>query len=560
MIQDLSAEINGLKNVKHSKNRVTGPVKSSAVSGRDVATTAARCQPHSGVSGSISAPKNIAGHGAPRSPRSAHAPLLESGAPCADALARTVRKLDAGPVTAPDSDPDPDLLLLSAADLLLLSAALDDVVSSSEHVGQCSVTQCKEEVEHMDVSEYIEYVFISGASGPYCEDINGIFQEWSSTPDPSYQRWRGSDCLCIEYLPKSHKDCSGQWQITTERQQKLFQQGTRDCIAFSYSDRPEIVHASGTWYVKDSDKKFNHQPEMLMLMGTEALNAHAAAVARLIRDDNLRAEPVFIDFPTDCWTKLKGFYEPTERRGCDGRAIYQKRGNDQMILEHHTTRDLGHDDSEWRIYDYDNDHGYDSGWEEYERCCAKIHSHGCALDTCFEEIWEVLNGICRDPDRPSFCLEPSVKMWTGRKARLQVRCYKVALEFIFSFSFSQIFSMACFDLCRRMKHMSPPLRAPFLTTTLKLCLYLSVAPVAPTPKKSTVFSNLQKREVVVAVSCTLKTAMTVFASSIIWKSIANFDQHGKSSTCHQRAHKIIWHLFKAYVHWRHVQVKISGGG
>jgi hypothetical protein len=63
--------------------------------------------------------------------------------------------------------------------------------------------------------------------------------------------------------------------------------------------------------------------------------AQAAAAAAALADDNARAVPVFISGATGTHAAgMKGFFDPTQEKGLDGRVLYAKRGDESVCMEH----------------------------------------------------------------------------------------------------------------------------------------------------------------------------------------------------------------------------------
>jgi len=97
---------------------------------------------------------------------------------------------------------------------------------------------------------------------------------------------------------------------------------------------------------------------------------------------------VFISGATggNAWN-INGLFEPTEEKSSDGRVVYKKRGNDNVIIEHYQGR-------VWHIK-----HTSKKGEGGYY---AKVEG-GCALEACVDRVWD----------------ENDMKMWTGAEAEAQ---------------------------------------------------------------------------------------------------------------------------------------------
>ncbi len=122
-----------------------------------------------------------------------------------------------------------------------------------------------------------------------------------------------------------------------------------------------------------------------MLVFSPQAAEHYAAIARAVADDNGRASAVFFSGTNS--SVINGLYEPTEEKGSDGRVVYKKRGNDNVIIEHYQGRI-------WQIKRASN-----KGKGGYYAQVAG----GCALEACVDRVWD----------------EKDMKMSTGAEAEAQ---------------------------------------------------------------------------------------------------------------------------------------------
>jgi hypothetical protein len=106
------------------------------------------------------------------------------------------------------------------------------------------------------------------------------------------------------------------------------------------------------------------------------LFAQAAAEATAISTDNARAAPVAISGATGASAAvINGVYEPTEEKGLDGRALYRKRGDPSMCMEHR--------DGQWEVKPVSS------------KGTAAAYAYvagGCAAEACTSRMWKVWDG------------------------------------------------------------------------------------------------------------------------------------------------------------------------
>jgi hypothetical protein len=115
------------------------------------------------------------------------------------------------------------------------------------------------------------------------------------------------------------------------------------------------------------------------------LFAQAAAEATAISNDNARAAPVAISGATGPHAAyINGVYEPTQEKGLDGRVLYRKRGDPNMIMEHFGGK--------WQV----------------KRAVKKGMYHGkagvaggCAAEACTSRMWKVTFDGATFQDAPS---------------------------------------------------------------------------------------------------------------------------------------------------------------
>ena len=66
---------------------------------------------------------------------------------------------------------------------------------------------------------------------------------------------------------------------------------------------------------------------------------HATTTAEAVAADNARAVPVFISGATGVNAAvINGFFDPTQEKGLDGRALFCKRGDTSVLMEHYAGR------------------------------------------------------------------------------------------------------------------------------------------------------------------------------------------------------------------------------
>ena len=94
---------------------------------------------------------------------------------------------------------------------------------------------------------------------------------------------------------------------------------------------------------------------------------------------------------------INGFYEPTQEKGLDGRALYAKRGDASMCIEHYGGK--------WQVKTVSS--------KGNNPCWASV-AGGCGLDACTSRVWKVGDG-------KAFHDAPSVKLVAGAEAERQVR-------------------------------------------------------------------------------------------------------------------------------------------
>ena len=123
---------------------------------------------------------------------------------------------------------------------------------------------------------------------------------------------------------------------------------------------------------------------------------HAAAVARDVADSNAQAAPVFIRGATGVYSAaINGTYDIT-REISGGYAVYSKRGDGSMCIEHYA--------GQWQVKAVSDKGKY---------ACFAYVTGGCALEACTSRVWKVSNG-------KTFEDQPSVKAVTGADAEREV--------------------------------------------------------------------------------------------------------------------------------------------
>ena len=94
---------------------------------------------------------------------------------------------------------------------------------------------------------------------------------------------------------------------------------------------------------------------------------------------------------------INGFFEPTQEKGPDGRALYVKRGDASWCIEHYG--------GTWQVKAVSHK-GKGSAW-------ARV-AGGCGLEACTSRVWRVYDGKAWND-------APSVKLVAGAEAQRQVR-------------------------------------------------------------------------------------------------------------------------------------------
>jgi hypothetical protein len=153
---------------------------------------------------------------------------------------------------------------------------------------------------------------------------------------------------------------------------------------------------------------------------------HAAAEARAVAHDNARAEPLFISGATGQYAAyINGVLEPTEEKGLDGRALYRKRGDGSVCMEH-----FG---GQWQVKPVS-----DKG----KNICWAVVVGGCAAEACTSRPWRVWDG-------EAFYEAPLVKM-VARFRRVRRTLEQLQLLHLYDGLVAQVratrFSAACLML------------------------------------------------------------------------------------------------------------------
>jgi hypothetical protein len=140
----------------------------------------------------------------------------------------------------------------------------------------------------------------------------------------------------------------------------------------------------------------------LVLRDVSLRFAQISDQATAVAAENARAVPVFISGATgDKAAFVNGFFEPTQEKGPDGRVMYSKRGDVDVIscIRHHK--------GAWEVQlvpiEPDNRADY-------------YVEGGCALEDCASRVWKMV-----DEQGVLFNDTPSVKLVTGAEAQRQVR-------------------------------------------------------------------------------------------------------------------------------------------
>ncbi len=98
---------------------------------------------------------------------------------------------------------------------------------------------------------------------------------------------------------------------------------------------------------------------------------------------------------------INGFFEPTQEKGLDGRALYAKRGDASVCIEHYG--------GIWRVK-----HVSTKGTHVAEKCYI-IVAGGCGLEACTSRVWRV-------PDGKAWNDAPSVKLVAEAEVRRCCAC------------------------------------------------------------------------------------------------------------------------------------------
>jgi hypothetical protein len=134
-------------------------------------------------------------------------------------------------------------------------------------------------------------------------------------------------------------------------------------------------------------------PVTLFVQGSKADAAEATAIAY----DNPRAVPVYISGATGKHaSRINGFFDPSQKKGPDGRLILTKRGDASILIEHFGGM--------WQIKP--------ASCQGDDLCFARVPG-GCALAKCSSFPWRESNG-------EGFIDAPGVKMETGAEAERKV--------------------------------------------------------------------------------------------------------------------------------------------
>ena len=97
--------------------------------------------------------------------------------------------------------------------------------------------------------------------------------------------------------------------------------------------------------------------------------------------------------------RINGFFEPTQEKGLDGRALYAKRGDASACIEHYG--------GDWQVKPVSS--------KGTANCWAYVEG-GCGLEACTSRVWKVGDG-----KGTGFHDAPNVKLVTGAEAQRQVR-------------------------------------------------------------------------------------------------------------------------------------------
>ena len=73
--------------------------------------------------------------------------------------------------------------------------------------------------------------------------------------------------------------------------------------------------------------------------------------------------------------RINGFFEPTQEKGPDGRALYAKRGDASMCIEHYG--------GDWQVKLVSS---------KGKGGCKAYVAGGCGLEACTSRVWKVWDG------------------------------------------------------------------------------------------------------------------------------------------------------------------------
>ena len=96
--------------------------------------------------------------------------------------------------------------------------------------------------------------------------------------------------------------------------------------------------------------------------------------------------------------RINGFFEPTQEKGPDGRALYVRRGDASACIEHYAGK--------WQLKPV-SDKGKDSA--------SAYVAGGCGLEACTSRVWKVYDGKALNN-------APSVKLVAEAEVRLCCAC------------------------------------------------------------------------------------------------------------------------------------------
>jgi hypothetical protein len=216
-----------------------------------------------------------------------------------------------------------------------------------------------------------DLVFISGITGPFADAINGGYDRTSEVCD-GYALYvkRGDASTCIEHY-------EGRWKV-----KPVSCKGTNVCSAYVAGGCGLEACTSRVWKVGDG-KAFHDAPAVKLVAGAEA-QRHVSPMSA--------GDVVFISGATGLNAAgINGAYYRTSEV-CNGYALYAKRGDASMCIEH--------PDGDWEVKLVS---------QKGTGTCWAYVAGGCGLEACTSRVWTVYDGKTWND-------APAVKLVAGAEA------------------------------------------------------------------------------------------------------------------------------------------------